>query len=111
MVCAKRPSALALPAPAAGQAGSIIILVMVTLLFTSAALVAFLDRAGTDLMVDARSAQAARMRPDAYSALEVTLAVLQDFRRAVVGIRQCIFGNCHTHGTPFSRRIGAAATR
>lgn len=71
-----------LPASPAGQGGSIIILVMVTLLFTSAALVAFLDRAGTDLMVDARSAQAARMRPDAYSALEVTLAVLQDFRRA-----------------------------
>jgi Type II secretion system (T2SS), protein K len=70
------------PSLVAGRGGSIIILVMVTLLFTSAALVAFLDRAGTDLMVDARSAQAARLRPDAYSALEVTLAVLQDFRRA-----------------------------
>ena len=68
--------------PRGNRRGSIIILVMVTLLFTSAALVAFLDRAGTDLMVDARSAQAARLRPDAYSALEVTLAVLQDFRRA-----------------------------
>lgn len=62
--------------------GSIIVLVLVTLLFTAAALVAFLDKAGTDLLVDARAAQAARMRPDAYSALEVTLAVLQDFRVA-----------------------------
>ena len=62
------------------EGGSIIVLVMVTLLFTAAALVAFLDKAGMDLLVDARSAQAARMRPDAYSALEVTLAVLQDFR-------------------------------
>jgi hypothetical protein len=65
-----------------GRRGSIIILVMVTLLFTAAALVAFLDKAGTDLLVDARAAQAARLRPDAYSALEVTLAVLQDFRQA-----------------------------
>ena len=63
-----------------GERGSIIILVMVTLLFTAAALVAFLDKAETDLLVDARAAQAARMRSDAYSALEVTLAVLQDFR-------------------------------
>lgn len=62
--------------------GSIIVLVMVTLLFTAAALVTFLDKAETDLLVDARAAQAARLRPDAYSALEVTLAVLQDFRQA-----------------------------
>jgi len=55
---------------------------MVTLLFTAAALVAFLDKAGNDLMVEARSAEAARLRPDAYSALEVTLAVLEDFRQA-----------------------------
>ena len=63
-----------------GRRGSIIVLVMVTLLFTAAALVTFLDKAGTDLLVEARAAQAARLRPDAYSALETTLAVLQDFR-------------------------------
>jgi Type II secretion system (T2SS), protein K len=68
--------------PASGRRGSIIVLVMVTLLFTAAALVAFLDKAGTDLLVDARAVQAARLRPDAYSALETTLAVLQDFRAA-----------------------------
>jgi len=67
---------------ARSEGGSIIILVMVTLLLTAAALVAFLDKAGTDLLVDAREAQAARMRPDAYSALEVTIGVLQDFRLA-----------------------------
>jgi hypothetical protein len=70
------------PFSSGGRRGSIIILVMVTLLFTAAALVAFLDKAGTDLLVDARAAQAARLRPDAYSALETTLAVLQDFRQA-----------------------------
>jgi hypothetical protein len=68
--------------PAGRRLGSIIVLVMVTLLLTAAALVAFLDKAGTDLLVAARDAQAARMRPEAYSALEVTLAVLQDFRLA-----------------------------
>jgi hypothetical protein len=66
--------------------GSIIILVMVTLLLTAAALVAFLDKASNDLLVEARSAEAARLRPDAYSALEVTLAVLEDFRDADNGL-------------------------
>jgi general secretion pathway protein K len=59
---------------------------MVTLLLTAAALVAFLDKASNDLLVEARSAEAARLRPDAYSALEVTLAVLEDFRQADNGL-------------------------
>jgi len=66
--------------------GSIIILVMVTLLFTAAALVAFLDKASNDLLVEARTAEAGRLRPDAYSALETTLAVLEDFREADNGL-------------------------
>jgi len=65
---------------------SIIILVMVTLLLTAAALVAFLDKASNDLLVEARSAEAARLRPDAYSGLEVTLAVLEDFRETDNGL-------------------------
>jgi general secretion pathway protein K len=69
------------------QRGSIIVLVMVTLLFTAAALVAFLDKASSDLLVDARAAQAARLRPDAYSALEVTIGVLQDFNSTDNGLR------------------------
>jgi general secretion pathway protein K len=69
-----------------GKGGSIIIIVMVTLLFTAAALVAFLDKASDDLLVEARSAENARLRPDAYSALEVTLAVLEDFREADDGL-------------------------
>jgi general secretion pathway protein K len=74
------------PVDPAGPTASIIILVMVTLLFTAAALVAFLDKASNDLLVEARSAAAARLRPDAYSALEVTLAVLEDFQQADHGL-------------------------
>ena len=66
--------------------GSILVIVMVTLLFAVAALVAFLDRAGTDLLVESRVAVADRLRADAYSALEVTLAVLEDFRQADNGL-------------------------
>jgi general secretion pathway protein K len=60
---------------------------MVTLLFTAAALVVFMDKAGDDLLVEAHAAQANRLRQQAYSALEVTLAVLEDFRQADNGLR------------------------
>ena len=67
--------------------GSIIVIVMITLIFTVAALVAFLDKAGNDLLVESRGRVAARLRMDAYSAMEVTLAVLEDFRSADSGLR------------------------
>jgi general secretion pathway protein K len=60
---------------------------MVTLLFTAAALVAFLDKASDDLLAAAHVAEANRLRKQAYSALEVTLAVLEDFRQADSGLR------------------------
>jgi general secretion pathway protein K len=64
------------------ERGSILVIVMVTLVFTVAALVAFLDKAGNDLLVESRRRVADRLRMDAYSALEVSLAVLEDFRLA-----------------------------
>jgi hypothetical protein len=67
--------------------GSILVIVMVTLLFTALALVAFMDKAADDLLVDAHIAEANRLRQQAYSALEVTLAVLEDFRQADNGLR------------------------
>jgi len=69
------------------ERGSIIVIVMITLIFTVAALVAFLDKAGNDLLVESRGRVADRLRMDAYSALEVTLAVLEDFRAADNGLR------------------------
>ncbi len=62
--------------------GSVLIIVLVTLLFTSFALVLFVEQASTDLLVEAREASARRLRREAYSALEVTLATLEDFRQA-----------------------------
>jgi len=59
---------------------------MVTLLFTAAALVAFLEKASDDLLVASHVAEANRLRRTAYSALEVTLAVLEDFRQADNGL-------------------------
>jgi hypothetical protein len=60
--------------------GSVIVIVLITLLFASAALTLFIEKAGNDLLVDAREAAAARMRLEAYSALETTLGVLEEFR-------------------------------
>ncbi len=49
------------------------------IVFTSLALTAFIDRASNDLLVEARAVRANRLRADAYSALEVTLGVLNEF--------------------------------
>ena len=53
---------------------SVLVIVMITILFTAFALVAFIEKAGNDLLVEHREAQARRLRMEAYSALEVTLA-------------------------------------
>ena len=63
--------------------GSVLIIVLVTLVFATSALLLFIEKAGTDLLMDIREADATRLRQEAYSALETTLAVLEDFR--VVG--------------------------
>ena len=79
-------------APRPVEKGAILVVVMVTLLFTAAALVAFLDKAGNDLLVEARVATADRLRGDAYSSLEVTLAVLEDFIQADGGLHSVVEG-------------------
>lgn len=63
-----------------GDRGSVLVIVLVTIVFATMALLAFVERAGDDLLVEARVADAARLRSEAYSALETTLAVLEDFR-------------------------------
>ncbi len=59
---------------------------MITLLFATFALVAFIERATNDLLVDQRDAEGRRLRREAYSALEVTLAVLEEFREVGNGL-------------------------
>ncbi len=66
--------------------GSVIILVLVTILLVAFLLTKFVQRAGTELLADARAGDQARLRQEAYSALEATLAVLADFRANEQGL-------------------------
>jgi general secretion pathway protein K len=59
--------------------GSVILLVLVILFFAALALTRFIEKASVELLAEVRAADQARLRSDAYSALEVTLAVLADF--------------------------------
>ena len=72
--------------PPRREGASVLVIVMITLLFAAFALVAFIEKASNDLLVEHREAQARRLRMEAYSALEVTLAVLEDFRLATNGL-------------------------
>jgi hypothetical protein len=67
--------------------GSVLVIVLVTLMFTTIALLTFLEKASDDLLVEAREAAGQRLRQEAYSALEVTLGVLEDFRLVNGGLR------------------------
>ncbi|MFT3782945.1 MAG: type II secretion system protein GspK [Nibricoccus sp.] len=62
--------------------GSVILIVLITIIFASVALFAFMERASNDLLVESREYSASNLRLEAYSALETTLAVLDDFRQA-----------------------------
>lgn len=66
--------------------GSVLIVVLVTLVFATAALLLFVERASTDLLVYVRDADRMRLRQEAYSALETTLAVLVDFEEVLDGL-------------------------
>ena len=66
--------------------GSVLVVVLVTLVFATAALLLFVERASTDLMVHVRDADRMRLRQEAYSALETTLAVLVDFEEVLGGL-------------------------
>jgi general secretion pathway protein K len=71
---------------------SVIVLVLISMAFTAAALTAFIEKAGNDLLVETRQADAKRLRQEAFSALEVTLAVLEDFRQADSGLHSAAEG-------------------
>ena len=78
--------ALVIPPRAARRRASVIVIVMMSLLFATFALLAFMERASNDLLVDQREVLARRMRKEAYSSLEVTLAVLNQFREVGSGL-------------------------
>lgn len=65
---------------------------MITLLFATFAVLAFMEKAAVDLLVDQREIVTRRLRTEAYSALEVTLAVLNEFREVGSGLRSTVEG-------------------
>ena len=67
--------------------GSVIVVVLTTLMFAALALVAFMDRAAVDLLVDHRESVKRRLRVEAFSALELTLGVLAEFKEVDNGLR------------------------
>lgn len=72
--------------PARRTAGSVVLLVLVTVLLAAFMVTKFVQRAGTELLADARAGDQGRMRREAYSALETTLAVLADVRAVDQGL-------------------------
>ena len=60
--------------------GSVIVIVLVTLLFAALLLTRLIETSGPDLIIAMRVADRDRLRADVYGALETTLAALQDFR-------------------------------
>jgi hypothetical protein len=80
------------PAHPARLRSSVLVLVLITLVFTAAALTAFVEKAGNDLMVEVHRSDSRRLKQEAFSALEVTLAVLEDFREADNGLHSTAEG-------------------
>lgn len=78
--------------PVWSSRASVLVIVLVTVLFASMALVAFVEKAGDDLIVESRAAISRRLRREAYSALEVTFAVLEQFRQVNGGLRSAAEG-------------------
>ncbi|HKB58048.1 MAG TPA: hypothetical protein VKC51_10700 [Lacunisphaera sp.] len=58
--------------------GSVILFVLGVILLTAFLLTRLIDRAGGELLAETKAASRAALRDEAYSALEVTLAVLAD---------------------------------
>jgi general secretion pathway protein K len=74
-------------AKATRRGGSVLVIVMMTLLFAAFALVTFMEKASVDLLVDQRDILTRRLRMEAYSALEMTLGVLNEFSEVGNGLR------------------------
>ncbi len=66
--------------------GSVLLLVLMTLMLTAFAMTKYLEKTFIDLLADAREARDERLRVEAYSALETVLGVLQEYRTVDGGL-------------------------
>jgi hypothetical protein len=66
--------------------GSVIVVVLVTLLFAALLLTRLIESSSTDLLIAMRVADRDRLRADAHGAMETVLAVLMDFRTVDGGL-------------------------
>ncbi len=66
---------------------SVLVIVLVTIVFATTALLLFIERAADDLIVPIRTNDSNRLRSEAFSALDTTLAVLVDFNNVNGGLR------------------------
>jgi hypothetical protein len=69
-----------------GRRGSVLVVVLVTLLFASLLLTRLIETSSPDLLIAMRLADRDRLRADAYGAMETTLAALMDFRTVDGGL-------------------------
>lgn len=67
------------PSPLKRTRGSVIVLVLVLIFLTALLLTRFIESTSVDLILESRRADRDRLRQDARSAMEVTLATLADF--------------------------------
>lgn len=72
--------------PYSSQRGSVILFVLGLVLLTSLLLTQFISRAHTELLTEARRSQIEPLRNEAYSVLQVSLAVLSDFAAVDEGL-------------------------
>ena len=66
--------------------GSVVVVVLITLLFASFLLTRLIESSSTDLLIAVRVADRDRLRADVRAAMETTLAALMDFRAVDGGL-------------------------
>ena len=66
--------------------GSVIVVVLVTILFAAMLLTRLIENSSPDLLIAMRVADRDRLRADVYGAMETTLAALMDFRTVDGGL-------------------------
>lgn len=67
------------PVSRRGRRGSVLVVVLVTILFAAMLLTRLVETSSTDLLIAMRVADRDHLRADAYGALETTMAALVDF--------------------------------